>query len=227
MTPVEKIWLLAEANGRLIAAGREACRDASELAAEGKTEDEVIAAIKRYAYEQLEPWRVRAYREIRRLIEEASAATIGRNRGGKCRIVCRWPLPPRGNLRFPRVAVSPSSPIGPLRIPALSSMFIRSPAIHRTPMTTSRLRPVTIRRSALLTVASAGCVIAAASAVEPSTGAMSFTGVTLDAEGQSSGTLANMRNGCGKISGVGPTSTYNVQATSTAGFEVVAAISFH
>lgn len=77
-----------------------------------------------------------------------------------------------------------------------------------------------------LTVSADGCVVAAASGVEPSTGAMSFSGVTLDAEGQASGTLAAMRTGSGHATGLGATAAYNVQETSSAGFEALVAASF-
>ncbi|ESY89015.1 hypothetical protein X739_00465 [Mesorhizobium sp. LNHC220B00] len=80
-----------------------------------------------------------------------------------------------------------------------------------------------------LTVAALGCVIASASGVEPATGAFTFSGVSLDNEQQcdSASGIVHMREGCGHATGLSATSTYNVQATSSAGFEVIAAISFH
>lgn len=72
-----------------------------------------------------------------------------------------------------------------------------------------------------LTVSADGCVVAAASGVEPATGAMSFSGMTLDAEGQSTGTLAAMRTGSGHATGLGATATYKLQETSSAGFEAL------
>ncbi len=79
-----------------------------------------------------------------------------------------------------------------------------------------------------LTVSANGCVIASASGVQPGTGAFTFSGVSLDNEQQcdaGSNTL-HMRIAAGHATGLAATSTYNVQASSTAGFEVVAAISF-
>ncbi|RVD16857.1 MAG: hypothetical protein EOS73_25425 [Mesorhizobium sp.] len=80
-----------------------------------------------------------------------------------------------------------------------------------------------------LTTAADSCVIASASGVEPATGALTLSGVSLDHEQQcdSANGIVHMREGCGHVSGLSATSTYNVQATSAAGFEVVAAISFH
>jgi hypothetical protein len=78
-----------------------------------------------------------------------------------------------------------------------------------------------------LSVSAAGCVIASASGVEPSTGAFTMTGVTQDHEQLAAGTFgANMRECAGHATGLSATSTYNVQATSTAGFEALVAVSF-
>ncbi|RVD13016.1 MAG: hypothetical protein EOS73_26265 [Mesorhizobium sp.] len=79
-----------------------------------------------------------------------------------------------------------------------------------------------------LTVSANGCVIASASGVEPATGAFTFSGVTLDHEQQcdSANGIVHMREAAGHATGLAATSTYNVQATSSAGFEVIAAISF-
>lgn len=79
-----------------------------------------------------------------------------------------------------------------------------------------------------LSVSAGGCVIASASGVEPATGAFTFSGVSLDHDQQcdsASGTV-HMREAAGHATGLSATSTYNVQATSSAGFEVVAAVSF-
>jgi hypothetical protein len=58
-------------------AGLVACREyAEELFAEGATCDEVNQALRRYKDEQLEPWRVKHYREIRRLIDEPGAPSL-------------------------------------------------------------------------------------------------------------------------------------------------------
>ncbi|RUU86448.1 hypothetical protein EOB59_28880 [Mesorhizobium sp. M7A.F.Ca.MR.176.00.0.0] len=79
-----------------------------------------------------------------------------------------------------------------------------------------------------LSVSANGCVIASASGVEPATGAFTFSGVSLDHEQQcdSSNGIVHMREAAGHATGLAATSTYNVQASSAAGFEVVAAISF-
>ncbi|MER8615975.1 hypothetical protein NKG99_03840 [Mesorhizobium sp. M1409] len=79
-----------------------------------------------------------------------------------------------------------------------------------------------------LTVSAGGCVIASASGVEPATGAFTFSGATLDHEQQcdSANGIVHMREGCGHATGLSATSTYNVQATSSAGFEALVAVSF-
>ncbi|AZV21489.1 hypothetical protein [Mesorhizobium sp. M7A.F.Ce.TU.012.03.2.1] len=79
-----------------------------------------------------------------------------------------------------------------------------------------------------LTVSANGCVIASASGVEPATGAFAFSGVSLDHDQQcdSGNGIVHMREAAGHATGLAATSTYNVQASSAAGFEVVAAVSF-
>lgn len=77
-----------------------------------------------------------------------------------------------------------------------------------------------------LTVSDAGCVVASAGGVEPSTGAFSFTGVSLDHDQQASGGSSTMREASGHITGTTASSVYTVQATSTAGFEGLVAVSF-
>ncbi|MER8431386.1 hypothetical protein [Mesorhizobium caraganae] len=75
MTP-EQERMLAEANERLLAAGFEAANQyAAELLAKGRTIDEINAALKTYRIEQLEPWRVKSYRHIRRFILAPTAPT--------------------------------------------------------------------------------------------------------------------------------------------------------
>lgn len=70
----EQERMLADANERLLAAGMEASNQyAADLLMQGKTVDEINAALKAYRIEQLEPWRVKSYRAIRRLIEEPRA----------------------------------------------------------------------------------------------------------------------------------------------------------
>lgn len=79
-----------------------------------------------------------------------------------------------------------------------------------------------------LTTAADSCVIAMAGGVEPSTSAMSLTGVTLDLEGRYGVTPTFMRAGCGHAVGVAAnTASYGVGMSSSAGFEVVTAVSFH
>lgn len=78
-----------------------------------------------------------------------------------------------------------------------------------------------------LNVAANGCVFAAGSGVEPSTGAFTMSGVTLDVEGQSTGSSAFMRTCSGSLTGIAATSSFAVGVSSTAGFECVEAISFH
>lgn len=77
-----------------------------------------------------------------------------------------------------------------------------------------------------LTVSGGGCVIASASGVEPSTGAFTFSGVTLDHEQQCTGGAVSMREAAGSAAGQSATSTFTVQATSTAGFEALVVASF-
>lgn len=77
-----------------------------------------------------------------------------------------------------------------------------------------------------LTVSANGCVFASASGVEPSTGAFTFSGVTLDHEQQCVNGGTTMREAAGHATGLSATSTYNVQATSTSGFEALVAVSF-
>lgn len=69
MTPDQET-MLAEANERLLDAICAACGDYSDrLRAEGKTLEEINTSVRRYMLEDLEPWRVRSYRKIRRYIQ--------------------------------------------------------------------------------------------------------------------------------------------------------------
>ncbi|TIN02683.1 MAG: hypothetical protein E5Y34_06545 [Mesorhizobium sp.] len=78
-----------------------------------------------------------------------------------------------------------------------------------------------------LTTAADSCVIAVAGGVEPSTSAMTISGVALDLEGRYGMTPTFMRAGCGHAVGVAAnTASYGVGMSSTAGFEVVTAVSF-
>lgn len=78
-----------------------------------------------------------------------------------------------------------------------------------------------------LTTIADGCVIAGGAGIETSTGALTFSGVTGDVSNQSTGSLAFMQAGSGKITGVGASSSFNVGVSSTSTVEVLAAISFH
>lgn len=73
MTPDQET-MLAEANERLLDAICAACGDYSDrLRAEGKTLEEINTLVRRYVLDDLEPWRVQWYRQIRRYLEAPAA----------------------------------------------------------------------------------------------------------------------------------------------------------